>query len=101
MTNLPKTLPECIVLDLDDCTWSPETYTLDQLPSKKILGEIKGFGKGCVGAWCGSEHDTLRLHPGALYLLQQTYLAKVGKSEELRWKEINIAIASSAVTVAL
>lgn len=32
--------PELVVFDLDQCLWSPEMYTLHELPSKKIYGRL-------------------------------------------------------------
>lgn len=33
-------LPELIVFDLDDCLWTPEMYTLSEIPTKKVLGPL-------------------------------------------------------------
>lgn len=82
--------PDLVVFDLDDCVWSPETYTLDVLPSKDhvLLGDLAGKGDGVVGVQCG--HQTMSLHPGALYAFQQHQENVYGKTR--------FAVASSADT---
>jgi hypothetical protein len=31
--------PRLVVLDLDDCVWHPEMYTLNQIPEQKVMGK--------------------------------------------------------------
>lgn len=39
--------PELVVFDLDDCLWHPEMYTLQEIPSRKILGSLpNNVGEG-------------------------------------------------------
>jgi hypothetical protein len=43
--------PKLVVLDLDDCVWHPEMYTLNQIPEKKVMGlhTPSDKEKCCVG----------------------------------------------------
>ncbi|KAH8094157.1 hypothetical protein JL720_4149 [Aureococcus anophagefferens] len=80
--------PELIVLDLDDCVWHPEMYTLDDMPSTPIRGDLNARGEGVVGVKSGLE--TIRLFPGALRALQECH---DGAHDPSR-----LAVASSADT---
>ena len=57
-------LPKMVVLDLDECMWSPEMYTLAHMPSKTVLGPLGDAGEGVVGVMSG--RHTIKLYPGAL-----------------------------------
>jgi len=81
-------LPELMVFDLDDCLWSPEMFTLDEMPSGVVRGSLNGRGEGVVGVKSGSE--TIRLFPGALRVLQE---CADGEYEPMR-----LGIASSSDT---
>ena len=80
--------PELIVLDLDDCVWHPEMYTLNDMPSTPIRGDLNARGEGVVGVKSGLE--TIRLFPGALRALQECH---DGAHDPSR-----LAVASSADT---
>lgn len=83
-------LPELIVFDLDECLWSPEMYTLSDVPTKSSIqhGLLGSYGEGVVGVKSGGE--TIRLYRGALQVLQEIYLDK--------YPGMRIAAASSADT---
>lgn len=81
-------LPRLIVFDLDMCAWSPEMYTLSEIPKKTIKGDLNGHGHGVVAAVSDGEH--VRLFPGALHALQQLHLNKLPGTK--------CAVASSADT---
>lgn len=81
--------PKLVVLDLDDCVWSPEMYTLSASPSGTIRGELGGRGEGVVGVESGS--DVIRIFPGALKALQSHADGDLGASTRF-------AVASSADT---
>lgn len=87
-TRLDAATPKLCVLDLDDCVWSPEMYTLDQLPSEQVRGDLGGRGEGVFGVKSGFE--TIRVFPGALAALQE---CADGKHDYMR-----LAVASSADT---
>ena len=82
-------LPSLIVFDLDMCLWSPEMYTLDELPQEKIYGSLGKFGEGVVGVKSG--YEVIRLFPAALTILQEFYTTDT-------YGNMRIAIASSADT---
>ena len=85
-------LPELVVLDLDACTWMPEMYQLDILPTAKdaIRGDLgNGAGVGVVAVKSGRE--TIRLFPGALFALQSLIQGSYGD-------RMRFAVASSADT---
>eukprot|EP00457_Paulinella_chromatophora_P008240 gb/GEZN01008270.1/.p1 GENE.gb/GEZN01008270.1/~~gb/GEZN01008270.1/.p1 ORF type:complete len:441 (-),score=75.63 gb/GEZN01008270.1/:40-1362(-) len=63
-----RPVPELFVFDLDDCLWTPEMYTLYELPHEAVIGDLNGRGKGVLGVRSGN--DVIRLHPGALQVLQ-------------------------------
>jgi len=92
--KLPTLIPKVVVLDIDDCAFTKDSYNFTHLPSNPVISDLQTHGKGITAVYCGK--SAVSLHPGALELLQQTYLAKIGKNSEPRWSEINIAIASSA-----
>jgi hypothetical protein len=50
-------LPSLCVFDLDDCLWTPETYTLSKVPGvrDRIKGPLGSFGEGIIGVRCGNE----------------------------------------------
>ena len=92
--KLPTLIPKVIVLDIDDCAFTKDSYNFTHPPSNPIISDLSSHGKGIKSVHCGK--TAVSLHPGALELLQQTYLAKIGENSEPRWSEINVAIASSA-----
>jgi len=89
-TSSPVTsvLPELVVFDLDQCLWTPEMYTLTDIPEKVQVGQLGEYGEGAVGAWSGS--DQIKLFPAAREVLQDYYLGK--------YPGMRIAAASSADT---
>jgi magnesium-dependent phosphatase 1 len=83
-------LPELAVFDLDDCLWSPEMYTLNDVPTANdcITGSLGVSGEGIIAVRSG--HHEIRLFPDALLVLQKIYLGEYPK--------MRIAAASSADT---
>ena len=84
--------PSLVVFDLDDCVWSPEMYTLNEVPStaSAVRGSLgDGKGEGVVGVRSGSE--VIRLFPGALQAFQRVLAGEYGA-------EMRLAAASSADT---
>ncbi|MEM1070226.1 MAG: hypothetical protein AAGI63_15085, partial [Planctomycetota bacterium] len=81
-------IPKMVVLDLDDCVWRPEMFTLDAMPSSNVLGDLNGRGDGVVGVVSG--RDTIRMFPGALRALQECADGAYG--------DMRLAVASSADT---
>lgn len=81
-------LPKLVVLDLDMCVWSPEMYTLDEMPDRPIQGDLNGRGEGVIGVRSGG--DVIRLFPGALAALQEVADGK--------YEGMLLAVASSADT---
>ena len=82
--------PELVVFDLDMCLWTPEMYTLDDIPqeSDKVMGRLGKYGDGVVAVTSG--YEKIRLFPDALTTLQDFYLGNFGG--------MRIAAASSADT---
>eukprot|EP00808_Paulinella_micropora_P013829 g76398.t1 len=88
-TPAPKTIvPVLFVFDLDDCLWTPEMYTLWELPGEEVFGDLNGRGRGVVGVRSG--RDVIQLHPGALQVLQEL--------ADRKYPNSRIALASSANT---
>mmetsp|Transcript_20134 Transcript_20134/g.52659 ORF Transcript_20134/g.52659 Transcript_20134/m.52659 type:complete len:252 (+) Transcript_20134:195-950(+) len=81
-------LPKLAVFDMDMCVWSPEMYTLNEVPEVAIRGPLGDAGEGVVAVKSGS--DTIRLFPGALKVLQDYHNGK--------YPGMRIAAASSADT---
>jgi magnesium-dependent phosphatase 1 len=81
-------LPQLIVFDLDQCLWHPEMYTLDEMPTKKVIGPLGNHGDGVIGVYSGREQ--IHLFPDALRVLQEIYLDC--------YPGVRIAAASSADT---
>jgi hypothetical protein len=83
-------IPELAVFDLDDCLWTPEMYTLCEVPTVNdgIIGNLGDCGKGIVAVKSGNY--TVRLFPDALLILQKIYMGEYTK--------MRIAAASSADT---
>ena len=80
--------PELYVFDCDMCLWTPEMYTLYEIPTEPVLGDLNGRGQGVIGVKSGRE--TVKLFPGALAVLQEYADGKLGQAR--------IAAASSADT---
>lgn len=95
-SKLDKMLPTMIVFDLDDCLWSPEMYTLRDIPSIPEEGDLTPNGvpdlnlRGCVGMKV-PHGPTVKLFSGArlaLYelasnpLYKGIILASASSSEE-------------------
>ena len=80
--------PALVVWDMDDCLWSPEMFTLSEMPSEGVRGDLNGRGEGVVGVRSGS--DVIRLFPDALRVLQEFW---DGDHDPTR-----LAVASSADT---
>jgi len=85
--------PRLIVFDLDMCLWSPEMYTLDQIPQVVEIGKLGLLdGEVMTGVVsCKSGHSSIRLFDDARSVLQDYYLGKFPP-------ETRIAAASSADT---
>ena len=83
--------PKLLVLDLDDCVWFPEMYTLSRVPTAAdvVIGELaNNRGQGVVGVKSGNE--VISLYPGALTALQEVMDGMHGK--------MRLGVASSAYT---
>ena len=95
---IPQLFPSLIVLDLDECVWSPETYEL----SCGKTGVIKGVnGKGqtiVTGVRFGS--DDLIIYPGARAAFNELYQGRYDGvcNPNINDGNMRFAIASSAVT---
>lgn len=83
-----SSVPRLCVLDLDECVWSPEMYTLSHMPSRPLIGDLNGRGEGVVGVHSGG--DVIRIYPGALQAMQEVADGLHG--------EMRMAVASSADT---
>jgi magnesium-dependent phosphatase 1 len=92
---LVRAFPLLIVFDLDMCLWSPEMYTLDNVPTRDDcvtgrLGSRDGEAMmGIVG--CKSGYATIKLFDEARLLLQDYHFGRFPP-------ETRIAAASSADT---
>ena len=90
-------LPELVVFDLDMCLWSPEMYTLDEIPTQKdiVIGNLyrdsvdPQLVEGVVGVKSG--HEVISLFPAAILILRRFYMGYYGD-------KFRIAAASSADT---
>ena len=80
--------PALVVWDMDDCLWHPEMFTLSEMPSEGVRGDLNGRGEGVVGVRSGS--DVIRLFPDALRVLQEFWDGEHGSTK--------LAVASSADT---
>lgn len=83
--------PSLVVFDLDMCVWSPEMYTLSDLPTTEFRGPlIKGDeeSEGVISVLSGG--DQIKLFPDARKVLQEFYQNK--------YPGMRLAIASSADT---
>ena len=40
--------PALVVWDMDDCLWSPEMFTLSEMPSEAVRGDLNGRGEGVI-----------------------------------------------------
>ena len=85
-----KVYPELVVFDLDLCMWSPEMYTLSNVPqaTDAIKGKL-GDGEGVICVKSG--YDQIRIFPAALQVLQDYYIGNFPST-------MRIAAASSADT---
>ena len=83
-----KYYPRLVVFDLDACFWDQETFELDAVPNRTIVGDLQGRGTGVLGVDCGNE--IMQMHPGALYALQNHI--------DGQYPETKVAFASSALT---
>lgn len=83
-------LPDLAVFDLDDCLWSPEMYTLNDVPTTRdvITGSLGECGQGVVAVQSGRHQ--IRLFPDALHVLQKIYMGE--------YANMRVAAASSADT---
>jgi magnesium-dependent phosphatase 1 len=74
-TNM-RMIPSMIVFDLDDCLWSPEMYTLHDMPSIREEGDLTPAGipalnaRGCIGLKV-PRGQTVRLFSGARRVLYE------------------------------
>ena len=84
-------VPSLVVFDLDECVWSPEMYTLSQIPTDadKLMGDLGGSGEGVVGVRSGRE--VISIFPGALQAFQRLLDGEYGQC-------VRAAAASSADT---
>jgi magnesium-dependent phosphatase 1 len=82
--------PKLVVFDLDQCLWSPEMYTLDDIPTKAdaVMGDLGGSLMGVIGVRSG--YEIIKLFPAALKWLQRYY--------QNEFPGVRIAAASSADT---
>lgn len=65
--------PQLVVLDLDDCVWHPEMYTLNKIPEKLVMGKhLSSDEEECV-VGVKSGRATVALHPGAVYALRKLW----------------------------
>ena len=85
-SDFGKPLPELVVLDLDDCCWQPEMFTLRDVPTSAVRGPLEG-GEGNVAAAlkCGNK---VTLFEGVRYAL--------GGFLDGKYPGMRFAIASSA-----
>ena len=83
-----KAKPALVVWDMDDCLWSPEMFTLSEMPSEGVRGDLNGRGEGVIGVRSGS--DVIKLFPDALRVLQEFWDGEHGSTK--------LAVASSADT---
>jgi magnesium-dependent phosphatase 1 len=83
-------LPELVVFDLDMCLWSPEMYTLSEVPSSQdmVIGSLGDYGDGVISVRSG--RDEIQLFPAALSVLQKVYKGQ--------YPGVRLAAASSADT---
>lgn len=84
-------MPALAVFDLDACLWDQEMFQLREIVdrSEPVLGTLSTDGAvGVVGARSGKA--VIRLHPGALFALQQFHAG--------RYPGMRLAAASSADT---
>lgn len=90
--------PSLIVFDLDDCMWSPETYTLSGKYKGCIKGRVLNVESNIVTA-VKFGANTLSIHPGARTALFEIHRGKYdGKCNKKYGGNMRIAIASSADT---
>ena len=47
--------PALVVWDMDDCLWSPEMFTLSEMPSDPVRGDLNGRGEGVIGVRSGAD----------------------------------------------
>ena len=66
--------PDLVVFDLDACFWDQEMYTLNEIPTRAVTGDLNGHGEGTVGVMSGP-HE-IRLHSGALQACQDHWNGK-------------------------
>ena len=83
-------LPQLVVLDLDQCVWSPEMYELSEMPTADnvVRGDLNGRGEGVVGVYSGRR--VIRLFPGALVAMQEFH--------DGLYEGMKLSVASSADT---
>ena len=87
-TNGPGPYPELLVFDMDACLWDQEMYTMSEMPSSAVQGDLNGRGEGTVGVMSG--RNKISLHRGSLVALQEHY--------DGLYPNMKIAMASSADT---
>jgi magnesium-dependent phosphatase 1 len=85
---MSSSYPELCVFDLDACFWDEEMYTLSELPSQKVMGDLNGRGQGVIGVMSGP--DKISLHKGSLLALQN--------HSDGMYHGMKVAFASSADT---
>ena len=74
--------PALVVWDMDDCLWSPEMFTLSEMPSDPVRGDLNGRGEGVIGVRSGS--DVIRLFPDALRVCRSFGMATTTRRSS-RW----------------
>ena len=87
-----KIYPELVVFDLDMCLWSPEMYTLSEIPKPgdAVRGKLGDLDmEGVISVKSG--YDQIKVFPAALKVLQDYYTDQFPSS-------MRIAAASSADT---
>ena len=89
--------PALVVWDMDDCLWSPEMFTLSEMPSEGVRGDLNGRGEGVVGVRSGS--DVIRLFPDALRVLQEFWDGEHGSTKLAVASSADTAIAQAALDI--
>jgi hypothetical protein len=66
--------PSLVVFDLDDCLWSPEMFTLHEIPNSSdvVYGQLTDDPKDTGVLAVNSGHEQIKLFPGALKVLQRS-----------------------------
>jgi len=65
--------PSLVVFDLDDCLWSPEMFTLHEIPNNSdvVYGQLTEDPNDTGVIAVNSGYEQIKLFPGALKVLQR------------------------------